>query len=468
MNTLFAQAQAHSPTGWTDKEVLLYVLGAVGGTLFIVVPVAWGLVRLLAGRAIRRANRLEDENRELRRLVEEGETPSLVEDLKEQLANSNKRIGELEVTLGNVQEQAEGFEKAARGLEGERDELRIELDEAIEKLSREQNRVKKAVQKDGVTWTEKVLLAGKIDFKPLEPEERRTPIISLLNLKGGVGKTTVTANLGAALARRGWRVLLVDLDLQGSLTSLFLTERQQEERYSQRRLVGDFLEESFDGDFPNLPADFAVPVMPGLSCSLVPTTDEMVYAETNLSVRWFLKETKRDPRFLLRRELQLKRVTNEYDIVLLDCPPFINISCVNALAASDYVLVPVMPSKQATDRVTILMKRLKEFHDNLNTDLKVMGFFANRTRESELTHDERNRITALRDKCKDTWAAAPCFASFIRQSAEIRASEDERRPLLPEDDLYQSFVRLAKEVEESLPMFCRPTQSVAQRQEAAR
>ena len=86
----------------------------------------------------------------------------------------------------------------------------------------------------------------------------------------------------------------------------------------------------------------------GTTCALVPTTDEMAYAETNLTVRWYLKDAKRDPRFLLRRELQRKRVTNAYDVVLLDCPPFINISCVNALGASDYVLVPVLPSRPAT------------------------------------------------------------------------------------------------------------------------
>jgi cellulose biosynthesis protein BcsQ len=220
------------------------------------------------------------------------------------------------------------------------------------------------------------------------------------------------------------------------------------------------------GEFPNI-LDYAVPVLQDYGCSLVPTTDEMVYSETNLTVRWYLKDSKRDPRFLLRKELQFRRVTNEFDIVLLDCPPFINISCVNALAASDYVLVPVMPSKQATDRVTILMHRLKEFHDNLNTDLKVMGFFANRNKESELTSDERNRMSALRDKCHDTWAAAPCFKASIRQSVEIRMTEDERRPLCPDDDLYSSFVRLAKEVEDLVPMFCRPAQRVAAREEAA-
>ena len=464
IHTLFAQNTALPPTGWTDKEVLLLVLKAVGGTLFVIVPIAWSLVTMLTRKSTRRVDELEAENRSFRKALENSDEAGVAEALKQKLDESKSKTAQLEVTLSQVREQAQGFERASHGLEGERDELMLERDEAREQLVKLQNRLQKAVQKDGVTWTEKVL-SNVPDFRPLDPELRRMPIISVLNLKGGVGKTTTTANLGAVLARRGWRVLLVDLDLQGSLSGLFLSEATQQEHHKQHRLVGDFLESSFDSEHPNI-LDYALPVLPGSVCSLVPTTDEMVYSETNLTVRWYLKDSKRDPRFLLRKELQLKRVTNEFDIVLLDCPPFINISCVNALAASDYVLVPVMPSKQATDRVTILMHRLKEFHDNLNTDLKVMGFFANRTKESELTNDERNRMTALRDKCKDTWAAAPCFDAFIRQSVEIRKTEDERRPLSPDEELYASFVRLAKEVEARVPMFCRPSQKVAKQEEA--
>jgi chromosome partitioning protein len=460
---MFALAEVanHPPSGWTDKEVILYVLGAVGGTLVVIVPIAWGLVQLLTSGARRRVRAMEAENRSLK-AAKDGTSG---EDLQQQLIEATTKVKHLESRLADAHTQAAGFEQAAKGLEGERDELQRELDEANERVEAEQRRVRKAVQKDGVTWTEKVLSSAP-EFKPLEPEGRQTPVISLLNLKGGVGKTTATANLGAALAARGWRVLFIDLDLQGSLTSLFLSDSQQEELYKEKRLLGDFLDASFDAEFPNI-LDYAVPVLPGSKSMLVPTTDVMAYAETNLTLRWFLKESRRDPRFLLRRELHLKRVTDRFDVVLLDCPPFINVNCVNALAASDYVLVPVLPSKQATDRVTILIQRLKEFHDNLNTDLRVMGFFGNRTKESELTSDERNRLSALRDRCKDTWAAAPCFDAFIRQSAEVRRAEDERRPLGAGDELHSAFLRLAEEVEYRLPMFCRVAKGAPAQKEAA-
>jgi chromosome partitioning protein len=402
---LFAQTAAHPPSGWTDKEVVLYILAAIGGTLTVLVPIAWGVAQLLARRSEQRAVELAAENDSLKQAVTELGDPEAARDAVRRLEEATKAVAHLEATLAQVRTQADGYRTAAEGLRGEVDELRAELAEARDQLQADQRRIRRAVEKDGVTWTEKVL-APAPEFKPLDGAGRRTPVISVLNLKGGVGKTTATANLGAALARLGWRVLFVDLDLQGSLTGLFLTDTAQQQLHQQQRLLGDFLEASFDAEFPNI-LDYATLVLPGTGSKLVPTADVMAYAETNLTVRWFLRESRRDPRFLLRRELHLKRVSSQFDVVLLDCPPFINISCVNALAASDYVLVPVLPSKQATDRVTILLDRLKEFHDHLNTDLKVMGFFANRTKESDLTYDERNRLSALATKCKDSWAAAP-------------------------------------------------------------
>jgi cellulose biosynthesis protein BcsQ len=250
-------------------------------------------------------------------------------------------------------------------------------------------------------------------------------------------------------------VLLLDLDLQGSLTSLFLPAARQAQLFQEDRLVGDFFASSFDAEFPNL-LDYTQPVLPDGKSGLVPTTDQLAYAETNLTIRWLLRDSNRDPRFLLRKELHLKRITGRYDVVLLDCPPLVNVSCVNALAASDYVLVPILPSKQATARVPVLLQRLKDFHDHINAGLNVLGVVANRTHRSELTLEENNRMTALRVACKDIWGQdVPLFDTFVRQNAEVRVAEDEHRPLTPDDEMYKTFLDLAKEVAGRLPTFCR-------------
>src|SRR4029077_2068509 len=142
--------------------------------------------------------------------------------------------------------------------------------------------------------------------------------------------------------------------------------------------IGDFLARSFDAEYPNL-LSYAQPVMGSNGSALVGTVDTLVYAETNLTLRWLLREGNRDPRFILRRELHLKRISNAFDIVLLDCPPIINVCCVNALAASDSVLIPVMPSRTTPDRVPVLLSRMLEFRARINNELKVLGMVANRT-----------------------------------------------------------------------------------------
>jgi len=72
---------------------------------------------------------------------------------------------------------------------------------------------------------------------------------------------------------------------------------------------------------------------------------------------------------LLRKALHQKRITNRFDILLLDCPPLFNTCCVNALAASDYIIIPVLPSQKAAESVPLLLHRLKSLGPVVNPDL---------------------------------------------------------------------------------------------------
>ena len=112
-------------------------------------------------------------------------------------------------------------------LESQNETLKEELDtisekkESLEKGQQtERRKIEKAATRDGKFWLDKVPDHAP-EFKILEPGERTVPIISVLNLKGGVGKTTITANLGSVMDTHGARVLMMDMDLQGSLTNLF-------------------------------------------------------------------------------------------------------------------------------------------------------------------------------------------------------------------------------------------------------
>ena len=454
---------AVDPT-WTDKEVILIL----GGFITALIPVTWGLAQFLGRSARKENNRLRSYIRDLEEGDKEGELRLVEVKLRhaeEERDAAQDRVNEVTVERDEARATADKHYKEAETLRADRDRLDMEVTTAREELRGEQQRIKKAVQRDGAIWEDRVLARNAVRFEKLDPEVRRMPVISMLNLKGGVGKTTATANLGSALAHLGYRVLLIDLDLQGSLTGMFLSDQEQKQAYDAKRLVGDFFDAAFDAtvfeaEERNL-LSYAVPIsgFPTKSM-LVPTTDSQAYAEANLTVRWFLRDTNRDPRFLLRKQLQYARVTNKFDIVLLDCPPLINVSCVNALAASDYVFIPVMPTAHATTRVPVLLQRIRDFHDNLNPDLRVMGVFANRTRGSELTADEQNKLSLIRAKALDTMGAqVPVFNSFIRQSAEFRDVEDERRTLGPDDPMFQPFLSLAHEVIAHLPMFCRQPSS---------
>lgn len=304
------------------------------------------------------------------------------------------------------------------------------------------------------TWTDKEVIGTVVSV-----------VVALITLFG------IALKIATGLSRRRARMAEMERQkLQSKLDSLTASvatsdlqdveqqlerARREADQHLKTRLLSDFLAASFGAEYPNL-LDFTCPILPEQKSALVPTTDNLAYAETNLTIRWLLREGNRDPRFLLRKELQMKRITNQYDIVLMDCPPIINVCCVNALAASDYVLIPILPSKQATSRVPVLLRRLKEFREKINPELKIMGILANRTHWSELTSDEKNRLSGLRVECRDEWGTEiALFDTTIRQSTAIRAAEDEHRPLLPQNETYHLFEELAKEVDSRFPTFCK-------------
>src|SRR4051794_18178816 len=97
LTTLLADTGLHSPSGWTDKEVLLYVVGAVGSTLFVMVPIAWAVVKMLSSGARRQAAKLEAENKSLRTALKKSENPP--EDEAEKLEEAANRVAHLEAKL---------------------------------------------------------------------------------------------------------------------------------------------------------------------------------------------------------------------------------------------------------------------------------------------------------------------------------------------------------------------------------
>lgn len=196
---------------------------------------------------------------------------------------------------------------------------------------------------------------------PFVPKSnRKTRFVTVLNLKGGVGKTTLTANLAAGLASgpSPLRVLLIDIDFQGTLSRATVDGSIIEEKVKHDSLVHRLLTTA---DPSAALVGQLAGTMSGVPCGRVVLADENLDAEEfQLQARFFV-EPKADPRFRFRLHLHQSAVFDNYDVVLFDSPPRVTTSVVNALACSDYVLIPTKldhGSINAVPRTLTWMKNL--------------------------------------------------------------------------------------------------------------
>lgn len=496
---LFADAD---PASWTTKEVL----ALVGGILAAVIPITIRAFKHLTKTQTKRIKELEgsveglekklairDDNwvspgaahtiaalqvkvseekhqAEMARIDAEHAREAAkaqvknISQLKEAVeAALAQTQGQLALALASVAQKDEAIAKGDTKL-AEANYLLANANAEIEagkKGDKKRNAIlKKTLDLEGKIWTQDVL-TGTPDFLALN--ERRTPIISLLNLKGGVGKTTLASYLAWGLARRGYRLLLVDLDLQGSLSSLFLPGTELKKRDEDGLALRHFFARAAKENRPQI-RDFAVRVDHlGGAANLVATSDKLAYEELNLTFQWLLRiggtakqwNGRRDVRMLLRKALHRRGLKKHYDLVLLDCPPLINLSCVNALAASDFVLIPVTPSRKSIERVPPLLARLEEIQGKVNKELAILGLVANRTQWKEsMTPVEKKLWDSLPQICLDVMhQSAYRFVTFMPQRTLIRDAESDFPPR-DDADILTRVDELAREIEGRLPQAC--------------
>ena len=181
-----------------------------------------------------------------------------------------------------------------------------------------------------------------------------TPIISLANQKGGVGKTTTCANLGIGLAREGKRVLLVDCDTQASLTLSLGWRKPETLPVTLATLMGRVLQEQ-----PVHAKEAILHHAEGVD--LIPGSIALSGVEASLDTR----------QNVLKRVLDDCR--KDYSHVLLDCMPSLGMTTINALAAADSVLIPTIPHYLSVDGLGKLMESIGRMRRGLNRGLRVEG-----------------------------------------------------------------------------------------------
>ena len=179
-------------------------------------------------------------------------------------------------------------------------------------------------------------------------------VIAIANQKGGVGKTTTSINLSACLAEKGKKVLLIDMDSQGNTTIGFGFEKNELDK-----TVYEVLREEVSIEEAIIPVEECFE-----NLFLIPANRNLAGAEIELV-------TRENMQHILKK--QLEPIKDEYDFIVIDCPPALGMLTVNAMTAADSVLVPIQCEFYALDGLSQLIYTIELIQESLNPDLYIEG-----------------------------------------------------------------------------------------------
>lgn len=247
------------------------------------------------------------------------------------------------------------------------------------------------------------------------------PVISVFNQKGGVAKTTTSINLSAALAAKKRKVLLIDTDSQANSTNGI-------------GINADDLEYSLYNLLLNPKSNIKQAIQKTeYKFDLLPSNISLADAEQTLSN-------------VLSREMLLDKIVSkvkkEYDYIIIDCPPSLGIVSINALVASDYIIIPVAPGYFSSLGIIKLIDTYHGIQENIKPKLEILGVL--------LTKFSKRRIldTDIYNQLKETFDNK-MFKTVIRSNSQIEYSQSHRKPIIHFDKKsngYTDYMNFCKEV----------------------
>ncbi|TDX44582.1 ParA family protein [Orenia marismortui] len=254
--------------------------------------------------------------------------------------------------------------------------------------------------------------------------ETTTKVISIINQKGGVGKTTTALNLAYSLTEFDKRVLIIDLDSQANLTDTVGFEDEETKVITSYELLTEkvgFIEAIQESKLVNL----------DLIASKVDLADVEIEIADIIG-----RET------ILRDSIGKVRDQLEYDYIIIDCPPSLSLVTINALSASDSIIIPAEPSVYSISGFSKLLDIFNVIQEKINDKLAIEGVLITRV-------DARTKIAkSFEDKLRELFGDK-IFETVIHQNVRVAESQEEQLPVYLHDRqarASQEYIDLAKEL----------------------